>query len=64
LAAADQAVQRQVLEASMRFWYSEPLGVSEPEAWENMDRVLFEMGLVQARQDVRQAYTNDYLPEP
>lgn len=64
LAAADQAVQRQVLEASMRFWDSGPLGVSEPEAWENMDRVLFEMGLVQARQDVNQAYTNDYLPEP
>ncbi len=29
-----------------------------------MDRVLFEMGLVQARQDVGRAYTNDYLPEP
>jgi NitT/TauT family transport system substrate-binding protein len=64
LAGADQAVQRQVLEASMRFWDSGPLGVSEPEAWENMDRVLREMGLVQGAQDVNQAYTNDYLPEP
>ena len=64
LAAANQSVQRQVLEASMRFWDSGPLGVSEPEAWENMDRVLLKMGLIQAPQDVGQAYTNDYLPEP
>ena len=64
LAAADQAVQRQVLEASMRFWDSGPLGVTEPEAWENMDRVLFEMGLVPGGRTSSRAYTNDYLPEP
>ncbi len=64
LAEADQAVQRKVLEASMRFWDSGPLGVSEPEAWENMDRVLLDMGLVPAPLDVGRAYTNDYLPKP
>jgi hypothetical protein len=64
LAEADQSVQRQVLEASMRFWDSGPLGVSEPEAWQNMEHVLRETGLIQAPQDVGRAYTNDYLPEP
>ena len=48
----------------MQFWDSGPLGVSEPEAWENMERVLCETGLIQAPQDVNRAYTNDYLPEP
>lgn len=64
LAAADQDVQREVLEASMRFWDSGPLGVSEPEAWENMEQVLLDVGLILAPQDVGQAYSNDYLPEP
>jgi NitT/TauT family transport system substrate-binding protein len=64
LAEADRSVQRQVLEASMRFWDSGPLGVSEAEAWENMERVLRETGLIQTPQEVDRAYTNDYLPEP
>jgi NitT/TauT family transport system substrate-binding protein len=64
LAEADQDVQRKVLEASMRFWDSVPLGVSEPEAWENMERVLVDMGLILTPQDVGQAYSNDYLPLP
>ncbi|MCX6072323.1 MAG: ABC transporter substrate-binding protein [Chloroflexi bacterium] len=64
LAEADQDVQRKVLDASIRLWSPEPLGVSEPEAWENMAEVLLEMGLVQSPLDVAQAYSNEYLPEP
>jgi NitT/TauT family transport system substrate-binding protein len=64
LAEADQDVQRKVLDASIRLWSPEPLGVSEPEAWENMAKVLRQMGLIQSPLDVGQAYTNDYLPEP
>lgn len=63
LAEADQGVQRKVLDASIDLWSTEPLGVSEPEAWENMAEVLLEMGLVQSPADVSQAYSNDYLPE-
>ena len=64
LAEADQDVQRKVLDASIRLWSPEPLGVSEPEAWENMAEVLLEMGLVQSPLDVTQAYSNEFLPEP
>jgi len=64
LAEADQAVQRQVLDASIRLWNPEPLGVSEAEAWKNMADVLLETGLMQSPLDVSQAYSNDYLPEP
>jgi putative riboflavin transport system substrate-binding protein len=64
LAEADPAVQRKVLDASIRLWSPEPLGVSEAEAWENMAEVLLETGLLQSPVDVSQAYSNDYLPEP
>jgi NitT/TauT family transport system substrate-binding protein len=64
LAEADQGVQREVLDASIRLWSPEPLGVSEPQAWQNMADVLLEMGLIQSPLDVSQAYSNDYLPEP
>lgn len=64
LAESNTDVQRQVLEASMRFWDSGPLGISEPEAWENMQRVLLAMDLIQTPLDLRRAYTNDFLPVP
>jgi putative riboflavin transport system substrate-binding protein len=64
LSEADQVVQRQVLEATIRLWSPEPLGFSEAEAWQNMADVLLETGLMPSPVDVRQAYSNDYLPEP
>lgn len=62
LAQADTAVQRQVLEASLAFWRAEPLGYSDPQAWENMHDVLLSMGSLNAPIDIHAAYSNDYLP--
>ncbi len=61
LAQADQAVQRQILAASMEFWRAEQLGQTNPEAWENMQDVLLEMGLLSAPLDLSKAYTNEFI---
>lgn len=54
-------IQRQVLEATLEFWRAEQLGVSEPEAWENMQKVLLDMGLLTNPMDLSQAFTNDFV---
>lgn len=54
-------IQRQVLEATLEFWRAGQLGVSEPEAWENMQKVLLDMGLLTNPMDLNQAFTNDFV---
>lgn len=63
LAQADETVQKQVLAASIDFWQLSNPGYTDPQAWENMQNVLLEMGLLQGPIDLSAAYTNDYLPE-
>jgi NitT/TauT family transport system substrate-binding protein len=58
----DQAIQRQVLTASIELWTSERPGFSDPQAWENMQAVLLQMGLLKTRLDLRQAFTNEFVP--
>jgi NitT/TauT family transport system substrate-binding protein len=62
LEQADQAVQRQVLEASLVFWRAERLGYSDPQAWDNMHQVLLDMGQLSAPIDITQAYSNAFIP--
>lgn len=59
---ADRAVQMEVLKTSIGLWQQNPWGYSDPQAWENMVRVLREMGLINQPLEVTQAYTNAYLP--
>ena len=61
LDAADQSVQLGILETSIEFWKSENLGHSDKNAWENMQQVLLDMGLLATPLDLEQAYTNDYV---
>lgn len=58
----DQDVQMQVLLTSIEQWRAERLGYSDPQAWENMQQVLFEMELISEEMDLSQAYTNEFLP--
>ena len=63
LSQADQAVQRTVLEASVALYQLNPLGYSDPLAWENMEKILIDMGLIAAPLDLDAAYTNDFARE-
>lgn len=62
LEQANEAVMRGVLNASIDFWKAERLGYSDPASWENMQNVLVEMGLLEERIDLSQAFTNEFLP--
>ncbi len=58
---ADQAIQREVLDASIAFWKADQLGYTAPEAWENMHEILLDMGLLSQPLDLKQAYTNEFI---
>jgi NitT/TauT family transport system substrate-binding protein len=58
---ADQEIQREVLEASIAFWKADQLGYTAPEAWENMQEILLDMGLLTQPLDLKQAYTNEFI---
>lgn len=58
----NEAVQRAVLEATLPFWRGEPLGWSDPAAWEAMVKAMQEAGLLSGPVEVEKAFTNEFLP--
>jgi NitT/TauT family transport system substrate-binding protein len=58
----DANVQKQVLATSIEQWKGDRLGYSDPKAWENMQDVLLDMGLLSEKQDLSKAFTNEFLP--
>lgn len=53
-----------VLEATLPMWQADPLGMSDPAAWENTERVLLEMGFLDAPlADLEAAFTNQFVEE-
>ena len=61
LATADAAVQQQVLATSITFWQTDRLGYADPSAWENMQQVLLDMGLLAEPLNVSMAFTNQFI---
>ena len=58
----DAAVQKQVLTTSIEQWQATRLGYSDPQAWENMQTVLLDMGLLTEKLDLNKAFTNEFIP--
>jgi NitT/TauT family transport system substrate-binding protein len=58
----DADVQKQILETSIEQWQAERLGYSDPQAWENMQNVLLEAGLITEKMDLSKAFTNEFIP--
>ena len=58
---ADQSVQREVLAATLPFWRTDKLGYSNPAAWENMQSILLDMGLLSQPLNLDQAYSNEFI---
>jgi NitT/TauT family transport system substrate-binding protein len=59
---ADENVQKQILMASIEFWRAGTLGLSNPLAWENMQKVLLDMGMYDQALVLDKAYTNEFIP--
>lgn len=55
-------VQKKVLTTSIEQWQAARLGYSDPQAWENMQNVLLDMGLLTEKQYLSKAFTNEFVP--
>jgi len=62
LEEADEALQKEVLAESIKLWQTEQPGYSDPAAWENMQAVMLEMGLLKSPLELEKVFTNDFLP--
>jgi len=58
----DDALEKQVLAATIEMWKANRIGLSEPTAWETMQATLMEANLLSAPLDLSQAYTNEFVP--
>ncbi len=61
LTSGDQVVQKDILLETIKFWKTKNTGVSDLEAWQNMQKVLLDMGLLTQELDLSKAYTNDFI---
>jgi len=58
----NEASQRAVLEASLAYWRGEPIGFSDPAAWQETAEVMRQADLLSGPVEVGQAFSNEYLP--
>jgi len=60
LALADEAIQKEILMASISMWQVEPYGSIDRENWANMLEVLVKMELVKSGMTPEEAYTDQF----
>jgi NitT/TauT family transport system substrate-binding protein len=61
LSKEEQDIQRQIMLASIEFWKADNPGFSELQAWQNMQDVLLDIGLIPSEQDLSKAFTNQFI---
>ncbi len=60
---SNESVQMEILLTSLELWRADPLGETDPLAWENMQQVLLDMEMLTAPQDLSQVYTNQFVEQ-
>ncbi len=61
LSTSKDSVQKKVLDKSMNLYQKDPLGYSDPKAWENMQNVLLKMNLISTPEDLPKMYSNEFI---
>lgn len=61
LVNADEKVQKAVLQDSIELWNTEQPGFCDESSWENMQKLLMEMGLLKQEIDLKKTYTNEFV---
>jgi NitT/TauT family transport system substrate-binding protein len=62
LSTLDETVQKEVLSRSIGLWKAPHLGLSDAQAWQNMQQTLLKMGLLKQALEVSKAFTNEFVP--
>ena len=53
-----------VLQASLLYWEADPLGYSDPAAWEQSQQVMYDAGLINQMVPVDTMFTNAFINQP
>ncbi len=59
----DAALQFEILLNTAALWANDPLGYTDPAAWETTAQTLITMGFLDEAPDLSGAFTNDFLPQ-
>ncbi len=62
LSAQNETLQKEILNRTIELWKTSHLGLSDAQAWQNMEQTLVKMGLLKKTLDVSKAFTNQFVP--
>lgn len=63
LTPQEQQVQKEVLQTSIPMFAIQKKGITDVQAWQNMQQVLLDMGLLLEPLPLDEAFTNEFLPQ-
>ncbi len=62
LSTQNETLQKEILNRTIELWKTAHLGLSDAQAWQNMQQTLLKMGLLKKPLDVSKAFTNEFVP--